>query len=175
MVVNNEDRHIVLLWVTSSTYFTFITRARMLKPLLRIRSMASLSIRHIIAGWTEPEVLICWPKWWSGWNGNENEVILSTSQWRERRDETLKAMNNHQEVVEDIRLRDLHPFNKDLSTSSCDGLSIDRIRGEGDAMAWTQGLDLGTFVTYNQLWRDHDILIKEFRERAREAGAEGGI
>jgi len=44
-------------------------------------------------------------------------------------------MNNHQEVVEDIRLRDLHPFNKDLSTSSCDGLSIDRIRGEGDAMA----------------------------------------
>lgn len=64
---------------------------------------------------------------------------------RKRRDETLKAMNNHHAaVVEEIRLRDLHPSDKDLSTSSCAGLSIDRIRGEGDATAWTQGLDLGT-------------------------------
>jgi hypothetical protein len=43
-------------------------------------------------------------------------------------------------VVEEIRLRDLHPSDKHLSTSSCAGLSIDRIRGEGDATAWTQGL-----------------------------------
>lgn len=53
-------------------------------------------------------------------------------------------MNNHHAVVEEIRLRDLHPSDKDLSTSSCAGLSIDRIRGDGDATAWTQGLDLGT-------------------------------
>lgn len=59
---------------------------------------------------------------------------------RERRDETLKAMNNHHAVVEEIRFSDLHPSDKHLSTSSCAGLSIDRIRGEGDATAWTQGL-----------------------------------
>lgn len=53
-------------------------------------------------------------------------------------------MNNHHAVVEEIGLRDLHPSEKDLSTSSCAGLSIDRIRGDGDATAWTQGLDLGT-------------------------------
>jgi len=45
-------------------------------------------------------------------------------------------------------LRDLHPSDKDLSTSSCAGLSIDRIRGDGDATAWTQGLDLGTKKKY---------------------------
>lgn len=56
----------------------------------------------------------------------------------------MKAMNNHHAVVEEIRLRDLPPSEKDLSTSSCAGLSIDRIRGDGDATAWTQGLDLGT-------------------------------
>ncbi|KAI3722318.1 hypothetical protein L2E82_33351 [Cichorium intybus] len=49
-------------------------------------------------------------------------------------------MNNHHAVVEEIGLRDLHPSDKDLSTSSCAGLSIDRIRGEGDATAWTQGV-----------------------------------
>ena len=35
---------------------------------------------------------------------------------------------------------DLHPSDKDLSTTSGADLSIDRIRGEGDATAWTQGL-----------------------------------
>ncbi|KAI3670801.1 hypothetical protein L2E82_53560 [Cichorium intybus] len=41
-------------------------------------------------------------------------------------------MNNHHAVVEEIGLRDLHPSDKDLSTSSCAGLSIDRIRGVPD-------------------------------------------
>lgn len=42
-----------ILWrITSSAYFTF---ARMLKPLLRRRSMPSLSIRSMIMQCTEPE------------------------------------------------------------------------------------------------------------------------
>lgn len=115
----------------------------MLKPLLRSRSMASLSIRRMIAGCTEPEVWICWPEWWSGWNGNESEVILSTSQENGESGEMKPWrpwITTMHAVVEEIRLRDLHPSDKHLSTSSCAGLSIDRIRGEGDATAWTQGL-----------------------------------
>jgi len=53
-------------------------------------------------------------------------------------------MNNHHAIVEEIRLRDLPPFDKDLSTSSHPDHSIDRIRGDNDAMTWTQVLDLGT-------------------------------
>ena len=98
---------------------------------------------------------------------------------RTRSDETLKAMNNHHAVVEEIRLRDLHPSEKDLSTSSCAGLSIDRIRGDGDATAWTQGLDLGTKRKSPHIINceetRNNVLTKEVREREREAGAEGGI
>lgn len=98
---------------------------------------------------------------------------------RKRRDETLKAMNNHHAVVEEIRLRDLHPSDKDLSTSSCAGVSIDRIRGDGDATAWTQGLDLGTKSKSPQIKNceetRNNVLTKEVRDRAREAGAEGGV
>lgn len=108
--------------------------------------MASFFIQHIIP--TNEDL-----DYYSKWVGPIfASVATERKEWDEigraksaaEQNETLKAMNNHHAVVEEIRLRDLHPSDKDLSTSSCAGLSIDRIRGDGDATAWTQGLDLGT-------------------------------
>lgn len=98
---------------------------------------------------------------------------------RQRRDETLKAVDHNHAVVEEIRLRDLHASDEDLRGGAGAGVRMDRVRGDGYATAWTQGLDLGAKSKSPEILdgeeAGNDVLAEEVGDGAREASAEGGV
>ncbi|KAF1867429.1 hypothetical protein Lal_00049858 [Lupinus albus] len=56
----------------------------------------------------------------------------------------MNAVNDDHAVVEEIRLCDLHASDEDLCSGGGVGVWMNRMRGDGDATSWTQGLDLGS-------------------------------